>query len=96
MNDPGKSVGKLVTIVFESAERYRLENEILRTLLLEKGLSRKQIAREVRGYLRKHKVHESAVQTFATSSQQIREILADLDLSKQVAKLGLPPKHKMN
>jgi uncharacterized membrane protein YccC len=66
-------IGDVIGKVFEIGEAHRRENAILRTLLLEQGLSGRKIDAELRKRLRQQKVRELAAETLERVSSKLAD-----------------------
>ena len=79
-------VGDVIGKVFEVGDAYRRENAILRTLLLEQGLSRRKIDAELRKHLRRQKIQELAFETLERVSSALADFFEknDADLKQQL------------
>jgi hypothetical protein len=79
-------LGNLAFEFFEIKDAYWRENEILKTMLRERGLSLRQIRGELRSRLKQQQVRETALETLVRCSQKIETILQEIDASNKLAK----------
>lgn len=84
MADRHKTVGALVGNVVQAAETYRRENEALQTMLLVRGLNKKQIRKEVNEYLKQKKSAESAESVWRKVCREMQDILRKYDPSAEI------------
>jgi len=73
------SVSKIVMYVSEVNDAYRRENAILRTLLLEQGLSQRKISAELRKRRRKLQIRESSERTLKRVASEALDFLEKQD-----------------
>ncbi len=73
------SVSRIVMYVSEVNDAYRRENAILRTLLLEQGLSQRKLASELRKRQRTLQAKESSEQTLKRVVSEALDFLAKQD-----------------
>lgn len=80
-------IGDLTLQFFAINKAYLQENDTLKTMLREQGLSAHQIRTELRRRLRQHQVQKTAFETLVKCSQRIEKILQkDDDLSEKLLK----------
>lgn len=84
MDEP-TAVASIVKIVAQESESLRRENDALRKLLREQGLSERRIQREVAAYLKNHDCDKSADRRWTTAVQRIEAILDAVDARKALA-----------
>src|ERR1019366_4103022 len=97
MDEAGEAFAAIVKSVFGAAQAYRLENIALREMLLEQGLTKRQIQRGMKVRLKDVKDREDAAQEWMRATQETLRILDEIDPAKQLlSKMPLPPKDKMN
>ena len=73
------SISRFVMYVSEVNDAYRRENAILRTLLLEHGLSQRKLASELRKRRRKLQIREASEQTLNRVASEALDFLAKQD-----------------
>jgi hypothetical protein len=97
MDEAGEAFATIVKSVFSAAEAYRLENGALREMLLERGLTKRQIQKGMKARLRDRKDQADADQEWKKATQETLRILYEIDPAKQLlSKMPLPPRDKMN
>jgi hypothetical protein len=89
--------GKFSADVALAMDGYRRENEALIDMLLERGLKRKQIRREVRKRVKYYRSYEGAFSIFEKVCQRMRSLVLESDpLTNVVENLSKMKKRDAN
>ncbi len=86
MEKTGDSVSRIVMAVFASAETYRLENIALKDMLRDLGLTKRQIQKRLKPYLKDSMARDGAFREWIKATQETLRILDDLPCQKSSKK----------
>ncbi|MFZ0798238.1 MAG: hypothetical protein WCA13_13620 [Terriglobales bacterium] len=90
-------LGKMAFDFFEVKKAYSRENQILRSMLQEQGLSLRRIQAELRRRLKRQGVEETAVETLVRCAHRIEKILEAIELSERTTRSrAKTERNKMN